>query len=55
MEVTDIERTATEDDCLERVVTRYEYSLCGADEVRPYKSKPLVRKKTNNVNNPQGR
>ena len=55
LEFTDIERTATKDDCLERVVTRYEYSLCGADEVRPYKPEPLVRKRTKKKKNPQGR
>ena len=54
LEFIDIELTATKDDCLERVVTRYEYSLCGADEVRPYKLEPLVRKRTKKKKNPQG-
>lgn len=55
LKLSDVERSATEDGCLERVVTRYEYSLCGADEVRPYEPEPLVRKRTKKKKNPQGR
>ena len=52
LKLSDVERSATEDGCLERVVTRYEYSLCGADEVRPYKSEVSVKKRTRK---PQGK
>ena len=52
---SDVERSATKDGCVEKIVTKYEYSLCGADEVRPYEPEPLVRKRTKKKKNPQGR
>lgn len=52
LKLSDVERSATENGCVEKIVTKYEYSLCGADEVRPYKPEVFVKKRTRK---PQGR